>query len=66
MIFWKWTEEKSTESEALLKFQEFKSGKRLKTGEKPNQYVVTSNDIELMTDFEREAPKGRYLLEKKS
>ncbi len=36
MIFWKWTEEKSTESEAILKFQEFKSGKRLKTGEKPN------------------------------
>jgi hypothetical protein len=38
---WKWTEERSKESEALLKFQSHKTGKRLKTGDKPNEYKST-------------------------
>ena len=66
MIFWKWTTERSAESESVLKFEEFKTGKRLKTGDKPNQYIVTQSDTKLMTELEKEASKGRYLLEKKS
>ena len=53
----------------MIKFQEFKMGKRLKLGsanEKPNAYEVTETDIELMTEFERESANGRYLLEKRS
>jgi len=41
-------------------------GKRLKTGEKPNEYKVTNQDEDLFTDFERVASTGRFLLEKKS
>ena len=43
-------------------------GKRLKTGEKPNEYKVVKADELLFTDFERELAfgKGRFLLEKKS
>jgi hypothetical protein len=37
----------------------------LKTGQKPNEYVPVENDILLMTDFEKNIVKGRYLLEKK-
>lgn len=55
MLLWKWTEEKSAESEAVLKFQAFKTGKRLKIGDKPNEYIVQASDIDLMTTFEREA-----------
>jgi periodic tryptophan protein 2 len=40
MLMWKWTEERSQESEAVLKFQAFKTGKRLKTGDK-NEYKST-------------------------
>ena len=53
----------------MIKFQEFKMGKRLKLGsanEKPNAYEVTETDIELMTELERESANGRYLLEKRS
>lgn len=66
MLLWRWTEERSQESESVLKFQAFKTGKRLKTGDKPNEYKVTEDDCELMTALERDASKGRYLLEKKS
>ena len=38
MLLWRWTDERSAESESILKFQEFKTGKRLKTGDKPNEY----------------------------
>ena len=42
-------------------------GKRLKVGqEKPNAYSVTDEDMDLMTELEREAATGRYLLEKRS
>jgi periodic tryptophan protein 2 len=37
----------------------------LKVNEK-SEYVVNEKDVELMTSFERDAPKGRFLLEKKS
>ena len=40
MLLWKWTDERSTDSESILKFQSFKTGKRLKIGEKPNEYKV--------------------------
>ncbi len=66
MLLWRWTEDRSNESEAVLQFQAFKTGKRLKTGDKPNEYIVQPSDIDLMTSLEKEASKGRFLLEKKS
>ena len=53
----------------MVKFQEFKMGKRLKLSadsEKPNAYQVTDEDLDLMTELERESATGRYLLEKRS
>lgn len=50
----------------MLEFAQFKMGKRLKTGSKPNEYVPTNDDTELYTDFERSVTVGRYLLEKKT
>ena len=44
-------------------------GKRLKLDdgqEKPNAYQVTEDDIELMTELERESSVGRFMLEKRS
>ena len=44
-------------------------GKRLKVGDgekKLNAKDVTEEDLELMTELEREAASGRYLLEKRS
>ena len=44
-------------------------GKRLKLGdgkEKPNAYQVTDEDLIRMTDLEREASVGRFMLEKRS
>lgn len=44
-------------------------GKRLKLSasqEKPNAYKVTDDDLDLMTELERESASGRYLLEKRS
>ena len=39
LLIWLWTEEKSKESESMIKFNSFKSGKRLKTGPKEEQIV---------------------------
>ena len=66
MLMWKWTEERSEESQKVMKFQEFKTSKRLKLGDKPNEYQVQTADEDLMTSLERDASKGRFLLEKKS
>ena len=44
-------------------------GKRLKlsaSADKPNTLALTDDDLELMTELERESAKGRYLLEKRS
>jgi hypothetical protein len=38
LLFWKWTEDRSKASDDQIRFEEFKSSKRLKTGSKPNQY----------------------------
>ena len=35
----KWTDEKSEESQKQIEFATFKSQKRLKTGDKPNEYI---------------------------
>lgn len=69
VLLWKWNPTKSEESGKMTKFQEFKMGKRLKVSnndDKINAYQVTEQDIELMTELEREAANGRYLLEKRS
>ena len=69
VLLWKWNPTKSEESSKMTKFQEFKMGKRLKVSnndDKINAYQVTEQDIELMTELEREAANGRYLLEKRS
>ena len=65
---WKWTEDRSKESDAQIRFEEFKMGKRLKTGDKPNEYKIVEADSDLFTDFEREVGygKGRFILDKKS
>jgi periodic tryptophan protein 2 len=39
VLLWKWTDEKSEESQKQIEFATFKSQKRLKTGDKPNEYV---------------------------
>lgn len=39
--------------------------KRLKTGDKPNQYVPVTADEELYSEMERKVTKGRFILEKK-
>ena len=41
-------------------------GKRLKTGEKPNEYLPVEEDKQLYTTLEQKITKGRYLLEKKT
>lgn len=69
LLLWKWIPERSDEADKMIKFAEFKMGKRLKLSsstEKPNAYNVTDEDLELMTELEREASRGRYLLEKRS
>lgn len=67
LLLWKWTPNRSEEADKVIKYQEFKMGKRLKLGQdKPNAYAVTDDDVELMTELEREAATGRFLLEKRS
>ena len=69
LLLWKWTPNRSEEADKMVKFQEFKMGKRLKLSastEKPNAYQVTDDDLMLMTELERESAQGRYLLEKRS
>ena len=67
LLLWKWSSDaRSKESQAVLEHAEFKMGKRLKVGSKPNEYKVTQGDTDLFTELEREASEGRFLLEKKS
>ena len=67
LLMWRFTEERSKESDAQIRFEEFKQGKRLKTGAKPNEYKVVKADEELFTELEQLLGygKGRFLLEKK-
>ena len=53
MLLWKWTDEKTAESQKQIEFAQFKQQKRIKTGEKPNEYIQKEADIAEMTDFER-------------
>ena len=39
ILIWKWTDEKSEGAQRNMEFAEFKMGKRLKTGAKPNEYI---------------------------
>jgi periodic tryptophan protein 2 len=41
-------------------------GKRLKTGDKPNEYVPVQEDTQLYTELENKITQGRFLLEKKT
>lgn len=41
-------------------------GKRLKTGNKPNEYIPINNDLQYYTDLEKLITNGRYILEKKT
>jgi periodic tryptophan protein 2 len=41
-------------------------GKRLKTGDKPNEYVPVEEDTQLYTELENKITQGRFLLEKKT
>lgn len=69
VLLWKWESTKSEASAKIQEFAEFKMGKKLKVGggeKKLNAKDVTEEDQELMTDLEREAANGRYLLEKRS
>ena len=66
ILIWKWTDEKSEGVQRNLEFAEFKMGKRLKTGEKPNEYVPVDEDTQLYSEFENKVTKGRFLLEKKT
>ena len=40
--------------------------KRLKVGDKPNEYVPIDKDVEFYSERERLITQGRYLLEKKT
>jgi hypothetical protein len=66
ILMWKWTDEKSEGVQRNLEFAEFKMGKRLKTGDKPNEYVPVDEDTQLYSEFENKVTKGRFLLEKKT
>jgi hypothetical protein len=66
ILIWKWTDEKSEGVQRNLEFAEFKMGKRLKTGDKPNEYVPVEEDMQLYSEFENKVTKGRFLLEKKT
>ena len=66
ILIWKWTDEKSEGVQRNLEFAEFKMGKRLKTGDKPNEYVPVDEDMQLYSEFENKVTKGRFLLEKKT
>lgn len=66
ILLWKWTEEKSEGAQKVLEFEEFKRGKRLKTGTKPNEYVSIDADTQYYTSLERSITQGRFLLEKKT
>jgi hypothetical protein len=50
----------------MLNFEEFKMGKRLKTGDKPNEYIPIEKDTGLYSEFEKKVTTGRYILEKKT
>jgi hypothetical protein len=49
-----------------LEFAQFKMGKRLKTGDKPNEYVPVEADKQLYSELENKVIDGRFLLEKKT
>ena len=49
-----------------MEHAEHKMGKRLKLGQKPNEYKVTQADQDLFSELEKEASTGRFLLDKKS
>ena len=49
-----------------MEFAQFKMGKRLKTGDKPNEYVPVQEDTQLYSEFENKVTQGRFLLEKKT
>lgn len=66
ILIWKWTDEKSEGVQRNLEFAQFKMGKRLKTGDKPNEYVPVDEDTQLYSEFENKVTQGRYLLEKKT
>ena len=65
VLLWKWSDEISKEAKQQLEFAQFKSQKRLKLGDKPNEYVQKEQDLSLMTEFEQKITQGRFLLEKK-
>jgi hypothetical protein len=65
-LIWKWTDEKSEGVQRNLEFAQFKMGKRLKTGEKPNEYFPVDEDTKLYSDLEAKITSGRFLLEKKT
>lgn len=66
ILIWKWTDERSEGVQRNLEFAQFKMGKRLKTGDKPNQYVPVQEDTQLYSEFENKVTQGRFLLEKKT
>lgn len=66
ILIWKWTDEKSEGVQRNLEFAQFKMGKRLKTGDKPNEYMPVDEDTQLYSEFENKVTQGRYLLEKKT
>ena len=49
-----------------MEFAQFKMGKRLKTGDKPNEYVPVEEDTQLYSELENKVTQGRFLLEKKT
>ena len=54
LLLWKWTEDRLKEADSQIKFEEFKMGKRLKTGDKPNEYKIVKDDEDLFTELEKE------------
>lgn len=52
VLIWKWTDEKSEASQRQLEFKQFQQQKRLKVGEKPNEYKVTGQDLSCMSELE--------------
>jgi periodic tryptophan protein 2 len=66
ILIWKWTDDKSEGAQRNLEFHQFKSGKRLKTGAKPNEFIPIEEDTDLYSELEQKITTGRFLLEKKT
>lgn len=64
LLLWKWVEERSESYQNHLKFEQYKLGKRVKTTEEEEE-ILKEDDFEHLSEFEKVASQGRFVLEKR-